>query len=32
MKKGTMIPLIMGLAIGALAIKLGLDSIQKAKA
>lgn len=32
MTKGTIIPLVMGLAIGGLAIKLGLNTIQKAKA
>ena len=32
MKKGTLIPLIMGVVVGGLAIKLGLNTVQKAKA
>jgi len=32
MKKGTLIPLVMGVVVGGLAIKLGLDTVQRAKA
>ena len=32
MKKGTIIPLVLGVSIGGLAIKLGFNTLQKAKA